>query len=376
MSKLNKTLTDWVSNNLITSEQADQISAYEEAKPSYSWVLYGFLILGVVTIGIGVISLIASNWKDIPGGLKLIIDLLLLIAVATATYRSWDKKKPILFEALLLFFMILCMATIGLIAQVYHTSGEAYQVLLFWSFLTCGLAMASKKSFAPFLWATGFFSGVTLLMYNALGIHLIFQENPVPIFMTIPLLSALFALIFRQITGESGQTKAFRLWTLIGGLIALVIAELQILDRTPPDLNYSGFFLGYALSLILAFGIWRNSKLKKAQKYLLLLTLGLYLIPFHLSMLLIDSQVICATFSIAILSTMAIFLASIGLRNLFQLFLVAIGIRFLILYFQAFGGLATTGFGLIISGVIIISAVVLWSKYRQKITTWAEDVIQ
>lgn len=327
-------------------------------------------------IGIGIISLVAANWKDIPDALKLFVDFALLIALAGGSYFAWEKKKLILFDVLLVSFMVLCLASIGLISQIYHTGGKLYQALLMWSIITAGAAAASKRSFAPFIWATGFLSGVTFTALDSLAFQPIFQKHGTPVFMAIPLLSALLAIMCRSIGGEGGQTKALRLWTVIGGMIALVVAETQLWRHKSIDLSIVAFLPGYAFAALSAFGIWMSLEYKKAQKFLLLATLGLYLVPFHFPMLAIQSKVAYAIFSVAVLATMAVFLASLKLRGLFQLFLVALGIRFLVLYFQALGGLATTGFGLIISGIIIIAMVVVWNKYRKEITTWAEGLVE
>jgi len=55
--------------------------------------------------------------------------------------------------------------------------------------------------------------------------------------------------------------------------------------------------------------------------------------------------------------------------RLFNLCINLIGLRFLIIYFQVFGSLATTGIGLIISGLIIIGAVVGWMAFKKYIAT-------
>ena len=194
--------------------------------------------------------------------------------------------------------------------------------------------------------------------------------------MTIPLLSALLAIMCKSFGGEGAQTKALTSWTFIGGLIALVVAEIQPWPHNSVDLGITAFLPGYAFATLSAFGIWVSIDYKKAQKFLLLATLGLFLTPFHFPMFAVHSEVTYAIFSIAVLATLAVFLASLKLRKLFQIFLVALGLRFLALYFQALSGLATTGLGLIISGIIIISMVVIWNKYRKKITTWAEGLVE
>ncbi len=63
-------------------------------------------------------------------------------------------------------------------------------------------------------------------------------------------------------------------------------------------------------------------------------------------------------------------MASIKFPRMFQWCVILIGIRFVFLYFQALGGLATTGVGLIISGIVIISLCILWNKYRKHLGLW------
>ncbi|MBC87058.1 MAG: hypothetical protein CL677_07740 [Bdellovibrionaceae bacterium] len=376
MSRLDKMLSDWVANDLISDEQAKKITNHENYKPSHSWVLYGFLILGAATIGIGIISLIAANWNGIPDALKLFVDFALLIALASGSYFAWEKNKPIVFEVLLISFIILCLASIGLISQIYHTGGKLYQALLLWSIITAGVAAASKRSFVPFIWATGFLFGITFAALDSPAFQPIFQKHGSPVAMTIPLISALLAIICRRLGGEGGQTAALRSWTITGGLVALVIAELQLWRHRSIDLGIAAYLPGYVFAALTALGIGMSIDYKKAQKYLLLATLGLYLVPFHFPMFEIQHKISYAFCSVAILATMAVFLASLKHRKLFQIFLVALGIRFLVLYFQALGGLATTGFGLIISGTIIIAMVVVWNRYRKEITTWAEGLVE
>lgn len=368
-------LNGWVSKNLISTEQAKKISLYEQAKSSSSWVLYGFLILGASIISLGVISLIAENWKDLPDGIKLFVDFLLLTFLASGAYFAWMKKKPILFEVLLLLFMTLCLGTIGLISQIYHTGGKFYHALLLWTVITCGLAGVSKRYFTPFIWTICFLFGLTFTSITSPVFQSFFQKHDPLVFMAIPLLSALLLFICQKVGGEVVQTKPLRHIAVAGGMIALIVGEVLGVGKVI-DFSIGAFMLGYVFAVLSAFGIWMSSEYKKPQKILLLATLGLYLIPFHFPFFAINSKVVYALLSISTLASMAVFLASIGLRNLFQFFLVALGIRFLVLYFQALGGLATTGFGLIASGVVIISMVVVWNKYRQKITTWAEGLVK
>ena len=52
-----------------------------------------------------------------------------------------------------------------------------------------------------------------------------------------------------------------------------------------------------------------------------------------------------------------------------------IGLRFLIVYFQVIGDLAMTGFGLVISGVVILLSVWGYNKYKLLIEEKIEEKI-
>lgn len=54
-------------------------------------------------------------------------------------------------------------------------------------------------------------------------------------------------------------------------------------------------------------------------------------------------------------------------KRIFDLSLAIIGIRFLYFYFDLFGSLTYTGFGLIISGLFIIVLTIGYLKYRSKV---------
>ena len=89
MSKLNKKLTNWVDNELISLDQQKSILKYEDTHQEPSKVLFGFLILGFSIIGIGIISLIAANWTAIPNSIKLAADFLILLGVARFAYSKY-----------------------------------------------------------------------------------------------------------------------------------------------------------------------------------------------------------------------------------------------------------------------------------------------
>ena len=63
-----------------------------------------------------------------------------------------------------------------------------------------------------------------------------------------------------------------------------------------------------------------------------------------------------------------------GHHRTFNLITFLIGLRFVILYFQAMGGLAATGVGLIMSGLMIIGITWFWYKSRGRLQRWSEEL--
>ena len=101
MSKFHKKINEWVEQDLIKKDQAKAILAYEHTQHP-SKMIKSFIILGVMVIGIGVISLVAYNWTKISGSMKLIIDFVLLSGLMTGCYLCLKFARHALFEKLLL----------------------------------------------------------------------------------------------------------------------------------------------------------------------------------------------------------------------------------------------------------------------------------
>lgn len=376
MNKLEKTLKEWLDQKLINKKQMDQILLYESNKAGSSWVLFGLLVLGIIVISIGVISLIAANWQQIPDSVKLIADFVILIFLGLLTIHAWELKQDIRFEVLLLFFILLCLASIGLISQIYNTGGELYQALMLWSLITLPVVTTARYVVVPFIWMGGFLIGLAFTAVNSPLFFPIFNGNITSIIMTLPLFCVFLGMISRYGHLEEGALRAIRAWFYMTGVFAILMTELSsdLLAITPNIIeSYIPVYFFAALTLI---AIVTHKDYNNTQKLLLLLTLGAYLILVHLPLTMTSSAFIYAFMTILLLGLIAIFAASQKQRRLFQWILFFIGLRFLILYFQALGGLAQTGLGLIISGTLIVIMAILWGKYKLAIALWVERWVQ
>ena len=372
MTKLDRNLNEWVSIGLLSQEQANKIKVHEENKPENSWIISSILILGAVIVGIGMISLIASNWYQIPNAIKISVNFTILICLAIAIYKNFEVNGNITYEVLLLLFLIQCLASIGLISQIYHTGGKIRQALIFWSLITLALATTSRRILIPFLWTSTFIISLCLSILDSIFFQNIYHQNYQVLLMTLALICASLSLINNKINPISNYALSFRVWTLISGLFALAFAELQSMDFNKINDLITALSPAYLLGFYLIYEIWSNGSYKKIQKVLQISTLLFFLMPFHFPLFQIKSLIVYATFTILVLGFLCFFLASLKKRRLFQWLLIILGLRFLILYFQAIGGLATTGFGLIISGSMVIAMAMLWNKYKTHIADWAE----
>ena len=297
-----------------------------------------------------------------------------LTAFAIWTYRAHDKILYL--EALLLFFMLLCLASIGLHSQIFHLEGKFYQAILLWCLITFPLNFLSRQLAVPFAWAGGFLFALVFMVFDSSLLEGFFKNNSYYIAMAIPLLYTLFTVVTKTFLGEQGLTRAFRYWSVSAGIGAIVIAEMPKHFTQVTNLTLTPFIPGYVLALLMVVFIVRNAEYTRLQQVLLLSMLTLFVLMFHLPLIGIDYEVVFAAFTISILSILAMLLASLKERKLFQRVVSLVALRFLFVYFQALGGLATTGLGLIVSGVIVLAAASWWNKNRVAITSKIEGWVQ
>ena len=367
MARLNRMLEDWISCALITREQASKIARHEEEKFRHNWVLYGFLILGAGVLGLGIISLVAANWKGISDEVKLLWDFLLLFFVAKGVYWAKIAKKPVVFETLLVLFMILVLASIGLISQIFHTGGELWQALLLWSLITALAAAASEHFIVSFLWMGGLLSGSCHALMDSFLFPLV-KVHPPLIYMLLTF--AIFSLLVacRSMGATSGQVRTMNVWMVIFGALGLLVGEFHCdhyaAGNTAPSLM--AFVPGYILALLPCYWIVNKSGYPPTARKLLLSLIPLYMINFHLPLLEWNWPPLYALTTLGVLIVTTILFSILQFKKLFHLFLVATGLRFFILYFQALGGLAITGWGLILAGLLIVLIVASWKKWSAR----------
>lgn len=140
--RLKKKLQIWQENKLITAKSVEKILAFEQKNSLESHWLAILFCFAAFLVGLGVISLVAANWQEIPDIVKLCGALILLLVNACIITELYSRNYKIAYTACMCLFCFLLMATIGLIGQVYHLRSDFDGAMLFWSFLAFPLLFA------------------------------------------------------------------------------------------------------------------------------------------------------------------------------------------------------------------------------------------
>ncbi|MDD5394649.1 MAG: DUF2157 domain-containing protein [Thiothrix sp.] len=397
MGMITRKLDQWLQAGLITPDQHTAILAFESDHPQHAnWWIYSFMILGAAIIGLGVISLIAANWVDIPDSVKLGADFALLALIAGGIYAQYpNQQHGIWFEVLLVSFMLLCLSSIGLISQIFHTGGEWYHALLFWAVITFLLSLFASNLFTRFLWVTLFLHGVLWSIVVPIGVEFEHTWNELPaVLLLAPLLTAVLYQASVQVKTLQGFSSSLFFWFQLSAVVALVFADITHSGGDMENYQVARYIPAYIAGGILAGSIAMQRNYSLLNKVLLLAALALLLLYYHPDLLFSGESryslfsaydhsdvsfwqaddIRAPLLTLAILFLYAVHAGNIGHQRTFNLVTFLIGLRFVILYFQAMGGLAATGIGLIVSGGLIMGIAWLWYKGREHLQQWTKGL--
>lgn len=372
--KLSDKLQNWVEAGLINPAQAKSIMDFESEQGSRPYAMYSFVILGVAVISVGLISLIAANWEFIPDSLKLLGDFSILTGTALAIF--YFREKKILFYSLAVFFSLFVLASIGLISQIYHTSGELYQAVGLALFLTAPLMLLQSGRFLTHLWLIGFCFVFLSFANDHFPYTGEFELNNVHM-LTLGSALLLISLLFRNLGGD---LEAHSRATLFWALAALTFSSFafSFLDFSESEVRDTGVEMGVLVPsiLLVCSAAYSFFMLPRAlsRRIMVLITFALLYFLFFFSIFVYpvgDKSIYLAL--IFILLAMSAGITFFDYRFVFDFFLVMAGIRFLIVYFELFEDLATTGLGLILAGLVIIGGVVLYTKSRSRIQSYLQE---
>ena len=377
---IEKKLDVWTKEKLITGAQKKAVLEYEERLKSRS-LLYTLLFLGGFCFGLGIISLIAYNWQDISPAAKLVIYFVMLAATGGAAVSASFGNRRLLSETLLFVYALLVLAGIGLIGQIYQLTAHGLRALLFWAVVVSPLLPFARRAWLPFLWLPVFAVSLFDYLYDYPWFSQVFQsfDRLFPgawQFILILSAAALYRIFSSGRVAFGPLSEALGWWTLF-----VVVVYVFCADFFGRDIFENGFFrncptetgtglnkllVWLSLALLTGAFCWFNTR--RGGKYW---SLALFVVlDFSLiAQLLPDNETVFkiwgALQSLSLLFLAAVYAYAANRFRLQQWISGFIALRFFAAYVQVFGSLLTTGFGLIVSGLVLFAVAYAWFNWRR-----------
>ncbi len=184
--QLRQEVEQWQAEGLINQQLYEtithryQFSALEtSARNRFVMILLG---LGSVLLGLAVITFVAANWQVWSRGVRVVLLLSLFVGVNTAGFYLWryptERWSSRLGQGLLLLGALILGANMALMSQMFHASGEVYQLYLLWGLGVVAMAYSLRLTLLGILAVILVGIGFTLSMPELFrpGEYSLFQQ--------------------------------------------------------------------------------------------------------------------------------------------------------------------------------------------------------
>ncbi|MBU2589021.1 MAG: DUF2157 domain-containing protein [Alphaproteobacteria bacterium] len=362
----------WHTAGLIDADTRDRLLAYESAhaRPLALWAVFG---IGALAIALGLVSVVAANWEDIPGLVRLGAHLGLIIAALAALFLREDRiaaKSPWAAEALLFVTAALGLTFFGHLGQVYQTSSPLWRPLAVWLVLFAPLLLMMGRSWPSALavlgtsvWCAWEYSDAAI-GYNGV------RDPGMGLLLWIAFVTALpvaFAPLAAALRARSARPDFWRrmeqlalAYAVAGASFATVIASIGEFGTGGLTQNLANMAVSGAVAVLAGVGVVAaRPGISGRMTGAILIGAG---ITAPLAFPLDDFDVLAAALFMALWVGIAAAALVAGWRGVFQLAVAVIALRLIILSFELASDLLLSGFGLILSGVLILG--VAWGAVR------------
>jgi uncharacterized membrane protein len=213
-----------------TIAQRYQFQALEsDAKNRFVTIL---LSLGGILLGLGLITYVAANWQGWPREFRVVLLLALFVSTNAAGFYLWRRSpgqgRQRLGQALLLLGALVLGANLGLLSQMFHQSGNLYELYLVWSLgvllMAYSLRLVSLGVLALILMAIGYVLGLAEWVMISSSLWLLLVE----------LMPLAVALLFLPLAYRCRSRALFSL-TALGVVLSLQGNLLLLLTEFSPD---------------------------------------------------------------------------------------------------------------------------------------------
>jgi len=356
----------WLNAGLIDADTARRIREYEadRSRPLGLWSLIG---LGALAIGLGIVSLVAANWDDIPGMVRLAVHGLLIAGLAAAIFLLQPRKGflGLYLKDVLLFILAVLGATFfGHLGQVYQTSSPLWQPLATWLLLFSPLLLLAGRGWLiSLLWMVGLLgTAIAHLSWYSQQI----SEPPsiyIAVITSVPILALLVAIFVMKMSSRQDfwkQVGQFSLASFVAGLTLKLIAD----GLTEGGL--SGSEANIATVAAIQLGLWSAAaifiyvfKRSASGISMAVILIAAAIISFVSSIAQSAEPLVNAILFMAFWAAIGWSAIYSGRRNLFQAVVAIMALRLIVLSFELASDLLSSGLGLIFAGAITIAIAVI-----------------
>jgi uncharacterized membrane protein len=177
--QLRHEIETWRQEGLIDSSMYDTLSdryQFDEIDRASSNRFTAILMgLGGILMGLGAITFVSANWEEWSRGFRLLLLLGLFLGVNATGFYLWRKPSPAntsrnLGQGLLLLGALILGANMALMSQMFHQSGELYQLFLIWGFGVVLMAFSLR------LTSLGILSIILIDLGYLLGLSQVFDR--------------------------------------------------------------------------------------------------------------------------------------------------------------------------------------------------------
>jgi uncharacterized membrane protein len=366
---------------LLTPEQAERILAFERVEletlppPSVPPVvpahvahehrptlLYAIAGLGALAIAVGLLSIVAANWDEIPSRVKIGIDLLLVAGLGAGVWQ-WERRGPgWARETAIVVLYGLVLASIALVGQVYQLGGQAHEALLAWTVLTALVMSRARSGFAAAVWILGLQT-----TWAAWAVWLADEHHSEEFALGTIYWAPLVCLAVGRLPplrrvrpALAGAFESIGWGELVLCATLGTFAFYEDTAREHWDEAYPAAMISAVATVAIAIALLSSLPDRLLVVVCLLLShVPLFVSPGDLDVAAAASFVVLWL----VIAWSAHHAGNIGLLNTAT---AMIGLRIVAIYFEVFGTLLDTGLGLVSGGVLTLALVWVWARKRKQ----------
>lgn len=353
----------WHKAGIIDAATRDRIIAYEtaHARPIALWAVFG---IGALAIGLGLVSVVAANWEEIPGLVRLSVHFVLIGACLAALLLRQDRLaslSPWAAEALVFITAALGLTFFGHLGQVYQTDSPLWRPLGVWLVLFAPLILSMGRSW---LTAAGIMGAIIWFVWDFAdhGLrHPALDDTTIPAGLWLGFLTAapvLIAPVAGWLRARSARGEFWRQLEQVALSYAVAGASFACVLATFGGFGSEALASGASMVMRGAIGLAAGAALIAARPGISGRMAGLIIAGAGAVTLL--APVVSGMDAPAALAFMALWVGiaaaalQAGWRGAFQLAVGVIAMRLIILSFELASDLLLSGFGLIVAGLLVL----------------------